>query len=65
MNVSMIDGVLTTVAGIYVCLIAFGAARLSKGKAKEEEWRRKWGGFIKVAGPLIAILGFVSILRGL
>jgi hypothetical protein len=61
----MIDGLLTTAAGIYVCLVAFGVARLSKDKAKEEEWRKKWGGVIKFAGPLLAIWGLFSALRGL
>jgi len=65
MQASMIDGVLTTAAGIYVCLLAFGMVRLSKDKAKEEEWRKKWGGFMKFAGMLIVIWGLVSVLRGL
>jgi len=61
----MIDGLLTIAAGIYVCLITFGAVRLSKDKAKEEEWRKKWGGVLKVAGPLLLIWGLFSVVRGL
>ena len=61
----MIDGLLTVAAGIYVCLITFGVVRLSKDKAKEEEWRNKWGGIMKFAGPLLLIWGLFSVLRGL
>lgn len=65
MNASMIDGLLTAAAGIYVCLITFGVVRLSKDRAKEEEWRQKWGGVMKLAGPLLLICGLFLVLRAL
>jgi len=65
MNASIIDGALTLAAGGYVSLIGLGAVSVSKDKKKDEEWRQKWGGFIKIAGPLIAVWGAYNIVRGL
>jgi len=65
MNSLIIDGLLTIAAGIYACLIAFGAVRLSKDNAKEDEWRKRWGGVIKIAAPLLVICGLFSVMRGL
>jgi hypothetical protein len=65
MNASIIDGSLTLAAGVYVSLVGFGVVSASKDKKKGEEWRKKWGVFMKIAGPLIAIWGVFSLVRGL
>ena len=54
---SLIDG--------WVALIGFGVVSPSKDKKKGEEWRQKWGGFMKIAGLLISAWGAYYIVRRL
>jgi len=65
MNASMIDGLLSLAAGVYCSLVGFGVVSPSKDKIKGEAWRKKWGGFMKIAGPLIAVWGAYNIVRSL
>jgi len=62
---TFIDGVITLALGVWVTLIGFGVVSPSKDKKKGEEWRLKYGGFMKVAGMLIAAFGAYNIARGL
>ncbi len=57
MNAAAIDALVSLAGGIYVCLIGFGVVCPSKNREKAEIWRKKWGGFLRVAGPLIALWG--------
>lgn len=62
---TLIDGIITLALETWVALIGFGVVSPSKDKKKGEEWRQKYGGFMKVAGPLIAAFGAYNIVRGL
>jgi len=62
---SLIDGLITLLCGIYASLVGFGVVTVGKNKAKSDEWRKKWGRFMKIAGPLIALLGIFNILKGI
>jgi hypothetical protein len=62
MNASAIDALVSLAGGIYVCLIGFGIVSPSKNKEKAEIWRKKWGGFMRVAGPLIALWGVYQLV---
>jgi hypothetical protein len=65
MNASVIDGLISLAIGVYISLIGFGVVSPSKDKAKGEEWRKKWGTFMKIAGPFIAAFGIFNIVRAL
>lgn len=65
MNASIVDGLLSLAAGVYCALIGFGVVSPSKDKIKGEAWRKKWGGFMRIAGPLVAAFGIFSIVRAL
>jgi hypothetical protein len=62
---SLIDGLITLALGVWVALIGFGVVSPSKDKKKGEEWRQKWGGFMKVAGLLMAAWGAYYVARRL
>jgi hypothetical protein len=59
----LLDGVLSFVLGVWAALIGFGATSLSKDQAKSKEFVRRWGGFLKVSGSLIAVWGLYNIIR--
>ena len=62
---SIIDGLISFVLGVWMALIGFGVISPSKDKAKGEEWRKKWGTFLKFGGIFVALWGVVGIARGL
>lgn len=59
----MIDGLLTLAAGVYVSLFGFGIVSASKDRKKSEEWLKKRGWFLKIAGPLIAAWGAYTLIK--
>jgi hypothetical protein len=65
MNPAIIDGLLSLAAGVYCALVGFGVVSPSKDKIKGEAWRKKWGGFMKIAGPLIIAFAIFTIVRAL
>jgi hypothetical protein len=60
---SIIDGTLTVAGGVYVSLVAFSVIYPGNEKAKLAAVRAKWGGVLKVAGPLIIVFGIFNIVR--
>jgi len=65
MNASIIDGVLSAAAGIYVTLVGFRVFPLTKDKEKQEAVLAKWGNLLKLGGPLIVLWGVYNIVSGL
>jgi hypothetical protein len=65
MNASIIDGVLSAAAGIYVTLVGFRVFPLTKDKEKQEAVLAKWGKLLKLGGPLIVLWGVYNIVSGL
>ena len=63
MSASCIDGLISLFCGIYVSLVGFGVVVPGKDRVKSDAWLRKWGGFMKIAGPLIALSGLFHILK--
>jgi hypothetical protein len=63
MKASMIDGIITIAIGLFISLVAFRVIPISKDPTKADEWHARWGGFMKIAGPLIAAWGVFNILR--
>lgn len=65
MHASIIDGLITAAAGVYVTLIGFGVVPSSRDKKKGAEMMKKWGVFFKFGGLFIVIWGGLNIVRGL
>jgi hypothetical protein len=59
----LLDGVLSFVFGVWAALVGFGATSLYKDREKSEEFARRWGGFFKISGSIIAVWGLYNIIR--
>ena len=59
---TMIDGLGSLAAGVYLSLIGFGAVAPTKDEAKLAKLKR-FSLFFKIAGPLITVWGLYNFLR--
>ena len=55
MIAGMIEGLITLVGGVWACVKGFGPYR--RDDARWAEWHRKYGGVLKVCGPLLILFG--------
>ncbi len=60
----VIDALIPLACGTYVSLIGYGVVSPSRDRQKGEAWRKKWGGFARVAGPLIVLWGAYGLAAG-
>jgi hypothetical protein len=63
MKSSLMYGSVTVAVGIFVCLFAYRIVAISADRRKDDAWHAKWGGFMKVSGPLIVAWGVFNLLR--
>ncbi|MFH0732886.1 MAG: hypothetical protein V2A72_08240 [Candidatus Omnitrophota bacterium] len=55
-------GIGTILIGIYITLIGFKVISASKNKGEAyEKWHAKWGSKMKIAGPILIVLGIVML----
>lgn len=61
----VLRGTVFIFAGGYGLLLAQGVLpRNPKDPIKMELWRRKFGGFFRIGGPLLIVLGVVQLVIG-
>ena len=61
-NLGNLEGLIPLAAGIYFLGLARGLwPKKLKNPEKFEQWRTKFGGFIKIAGPLLIVLGVLQL----
>lgn len=61
----LVEGVIPFLAGIYVTLLAFRVIGPRPGvKPKRDDWHRRWGGFLRVCGPVMVMFAFFIWVRG-
>ena len=61
---ALIDGVIPLAGGLYMSLIGFDVMRPSRAEPQKlAEWMRRWGTFMRIGGPLIAMFGVFQIAR--
>lgn len=55
----VIEGLITLGGGAWACVKGFGSYR--RDDARWAEWHRKYGGVLKVCGPLLIVFGLIRI----
>ncbi len=61
-DLSNLKGLIPIIGGIYALLLAQGVLPRKTNKPEEWAlWRRKFGGFIMVAGPLLILFGIAQL----
>lgn len=60
------EGVIPFLGGIYATLLGFRIIGPKPGaKPKHDEWHRRWGGFVRLGGPLIVVFGVFLWVKGI
>lgn len=59
-----LDAILSIVFGIYFGLMGYRIIPVSKKKnsQKMDEWHAKWGKFLKIASPILIVIGIVKFI---
>lgn len=66
MGLSLIDGVIPFVGGLYFSLLAFRVIGKKPGEsAKWDEWHRRYGVLMRVLAPLSCLFGLFVIAQNL
>ncbi|MCF6147144.1 MAG: hypothetical protein E3K37_00620 [Candidatus Kuenenia sp.] len=50
------------VVGILLSLYGFGKLQASKNPEKNAEWLSKYGTFLKIAGPILIVIGIITLV---
>lgn len=60
----IIRGMVMIFGGVYSYLLAIGALpKNPKDPEKMDLWRKKFGKFMKIAGPLMVIFGILALFK--
>jgi hypothetical protein len=62
---TLIDGLISLALGIWMLLLGFKVVTISSNTEKSIVWHQKWGLFMKIAGPLVALWGAYNFVRAL
>jgi hypothetical protein len=65
MEVTMFDDLLTAALGILVALMGFGKIPISKNIEKNQEYLGKYGGFLRIGGIILIVIGALLALSNL
>ena len=61
---ALIDGAIPLAGGLYMSLIGYDVVRLTRGDPQRlAAWMARWGTFMRLGGPLIAMFGVFQIAR--
>jgi hypothetical protein len=61
----LLEGVIPILGGTYGALLGFRVVGPKPGaKPKHDEWYRRWGGFMRVCGPLLVVFGLLLWVKG-
>ncbi len=60
---TLIDGLISLALGIWMLLLGFKVVTISRDAEKSAAWHQKWGLFMKIAGPLVALWGAYNMFR--
>lgn len=59
-------GLIPLVGGVYATLLAYGfLPRKSKDREQLELWQKKFGPMMRILGPFVTIMGFVTLALAL
>jgi hypothetical protein len=64
MTLAIIDGLIPFAGGIYITLVGFGLVSIGRDPAQAEAWRKRWGRFMRISGPLLMLWGLFLIVQG-
>jgi hypothetical protein len=60
-----VDGAIPFLGGVFVTLMAFRVIGPKPGvNPKQDEWHRRWGGFMRVGGPMLVVFAVFLWVKG-
>ncbi len=65
MTAILFDIVLALGLGVWMTLLGFKVVAITGDPEKSAAWHRKWGLFMKIAGPLVFLWGAYNLIRTL